>query len=197
MRPRHALGVFVVMVAACDPASPAGDRAGGDPTTRTYGVGTPATAAAVALVDRDIGADGAGLPPGRGTVAEGAVIYEAQCASCHGPDAAGMGSAFPALAGREPREGFPFGADPRLVRTIGNYWSHATALVDYIRRAMPFLTPGSLSDDEVYAVSAYLLALNELLPMDGALDSAAVMAIRMPAADRFVRDNRRGGPEVR
>jgi len=197
MRPLMSLAVVAVLVAACGPAVPEGDQASGETGGRRYGVGTPASVAAVARVDRDIGADGVGLPPGRGTVVEGERVYQAQCANCHGAAAAGMGSAYPALAGREPREGFAFGADPRLVRTIGNYWSHATALVDYIRRAMPFLTPGSLSDNEVYAVSAYLLALNELLPMDGALDSAAVMAIRMPAADRFVRDDRRGGSEVK
>lgn len=196
MRFRQLVAWGALLAGACGP-TPAGAPGSGEGAVRTFGVGTPAPPSAVALVDRDIGTDGAGLPPGRGTVADGAVIYQAQCASCHGPEAAGMGSAYPALASREPMEGFPFGANPRLVRTIGNYWSHATALIDYIRRAMPFATPGSLTDDEVYAVSAYLLALNNLLPMDGALDSAAVMAIRMPAADRFVRDDRRGGPEVR
>jgi len=108
-----------------------------------------------------------------------------------------MAPVYPALIGREPREGFPFGTDPKLVRTVGNYWSHATTLVDYVRRAMPLTAPGSLTNDQVYAVSAYLLAANEIIARDAVLDSAAVMAIQMPAKDRFVPDDRRGGPEVK
>jgi cytochrome c len=108
-----------------------------------------------------------------------------------------MAPVYPALIGREPREGFPFGNDPKLVRTVGNYWSHATTLVDYVRRAMPLTAPGSLTSDQVYAVSAYILAANEIIPKDAVLDSAAVMAIQMPAKDRFVPDDRRGGPEVK
>jgi cytochrome c len=83
------------------------------------------------------------------------------------------------------------------VKTVGNYWSHATTLVDYIRRAMPLTAPGSLTNDEVYALSAYLLAANEVIAKDAVLDAAAVMAVRMPARDRFVPDDRRGGPEVK
>lgn len=162
-----------------------------------YDVGRPASAAILAGLDIDVSPSGAGLPAGRGTVADGKRLYEAQCANCHGAGAEGMGGVYPALAGRDPREGFGFATDPKLVHTIGNYWAHATTLVDYIRRAMPLTAPGTLTDDEVYAVSAYLLAVNELLPMDGALDSAGVMAIRMPAAGRFVRDDRRGGAEVK
>jgi mono/diheme cytochrome c family protein len=153
--------------------------------------------AALASMDRDVAPDGAGLPPGRGTVAEGEALYRAQCASCHGAEGQGIAPAYPALVGREPREGFPFAGNPKLVRTIGNYWPHASTLFDYIRRAMPLTAPGSLSDDQVYALTAYLLAANELLPRDAALDSASLMAVRMPARDRFVPDDRRGGREVR
>jgi cytochrome c len=148
-------------------------------------------------VDIDMGADGTGLPPGRGSVADGEKLYQAQCANCHGAQGQGMAPVYPALVGREPREGFPFASDPKLVRTVGNYWSHATTLVDYVRRAMPLTAPGSLSADQVYAVSAYILAANEIIPKDAVLDSAAVMAIQMPAKDRFVPDDRRGGPEVK
>jgi S-disulfanyl-L-cysteine oxidoreductase SoxD len=99
--------------------------------------------------------------------------------------------------GREPRAGFPFGRDPSLARTVGNYWPYATTLYDYVNRAMPWMQPGSLEPDEVYALVAYLLFLNQIVPEDTALDAATLPRIVMPARDRFVRDNRRGGPEIR
>jgi hypothetical protein len=83
------------------------------------------------------------------------------------------------------------------VRTIGNYWPEATTLFDYIKRTMPLLEAGSLTDDEVYSLTAFLLAANEILPAGAALDSASLVAVRMPARDRFVPDNRSGGPTVR
>lgn len=184
---------------AAEPAAPAGEQA---ETTVSregprYGLGRPADRARLAGLDTDIGPDGHGLPRGRGSVAEGEVLYLAQCANCHGAGGEGIHPVYPALVGREPREGFPFAHDPKLVHTIGNYWSHATTVVDYIRRAMPLTAPGSLTDDQVYALTAWLLAANEIIPMDAVLDSAAVMAVQMPARDRFVPDDRRGGPEVK
>jgi cytochrome c len=161
------------------------------------GVGRAPTADEIAALDIDVGADGHGLPSGRGDVARGRALYAAQCAACHGRDGQGMAPVFPALIGREPREGFPFASDGKLVRTIGNYWPYATTLVDYIRRAMPLTQPGSLGSDEVYSLTAFLLAANGILPETATLDSASLMAVRMPARDRFVRDDRRGGPEVR
>ncbi len=197
MRRRSLLLLLAGWSVGCAPSRSAGDGTTASGDSPRYGIGRPASAAAIAALDTDVSPTGAGLPPGRGTVADGQRLYQAQCANCHGAAAEGMGSVYPALAGRNPREGFGFATDPKLVHTIGNYWAHAPTLVDYVRRAMPLTAPGSLTNDEVYAVSAYLLALNELLPMDGALDSAGVMAIRMPAAGRFVRDDRRGGAEVR
>jgi cytochrome c len=108
-----------------------------------------------------------------------------------------MAPANPRLVGRDPREGFPFGREPRLEKTIGNYWPHATTLFDYVRRAMPFATPGSLTVDEVYAVTAWLLAQNEIIPPDATLDAASLRQVRMPSRARFVRDDRKGGAEVR
>ena len=91
---------------------------------------------------------GQGLPPGNGDAAKGATLYAAQCASCHGAKGEGApgNPPGPALVGREPREGFDFGNDPKLVRTVGNYWPEATTLFDYIKRTMPLSAPGSLSD---------------------------------------------------
>ena len=160
-----------------------------------FGFGRPATAAEIGAWDIDVRPDGAGLPPGRGTVAQGKAVYAARCAACHGE--AGRNGPFDALVGREPRSGFPFGRDPSLVRTIGNYWPYATTLYDYVHRAMPWTQPGSLEPDEVYGLVAYLLFLNQIVPQNAVLDAATLPKVVMPARDRFVRDNRRGGPGVR
>jgi mono/diheme cytochrome c family protein len=167
----------------------AGAVAGGPGAGRTYGLGRAPATAALARLDRDIGLDGHELPPGRGSVAEGAVLYRAQCASCHGARGEGMLPAFPALIGRDSAaEGFRFAGNPKLVPTIGNYWPFATTIFDYIRRAMPLLAPGSLSDDQVYALTAYLLAANAVIPETSTLDAAALRAVRMPYVDRFIPD---------
>ncbi|MGH2400451.1 MAG: c-type cytochrome [bacterium] len=159
--------------------------------TAPFGFGRPATGEEVAALDIDVRPDGQGLPDGRGTPAEGETVYAARCAACHGK----TGREGPAdiLVGREPREGFPFGRNPALPRTIGNYWPYATTLYDYIRRAMPPASPGSLSADETYAVVAYLLLLNELVPADVVIDRASLPRVVMSAKDRFVVDPR-GGP---
>ena len=130
------------------------------------------------------------------TAANYAQRFAAQCASCHGANGEGV-APNPPLVGREPREGFGFGNDPKLVRTVGNYWPEATTLFDYIKRTMPLSAPGSLSDSDVYSLTAHLLVANEILPAGASLDSTSLMAVRMPARDRFVPDNRRGGREVK
>lgn len=173
----------------------AGTVPGGPGAGARYGIGGSADRRQLAAMDLDIGAEGAELPPGRGTVAQGAELYKAQCAMCHGQKGEGMEPAFPRLLGREPAaEGFKFATDPKLPHTIGNYWSHATTLFDYIRRAMPHTAPGSLTDDQVYALSAYLLAMDDVIPDDATLDAAALRAVKMPYADRYVPDDRRPGP---
>ena len=102
------------------------------------------------------------------------------------------------LVGRDPKgEGFGFAADFKIARTVGNYWPNATTLFDYIRRAMPHAAPGSLTNDEVYALTAQLLSWNQILPPTATLDAAALKAVKMPAAGKFVVDDRRGGREVR
>lgn len=161
-----------------------------------FGLGRAPTRAEVAAWDTDIGPEGAELPPGKGSAKDGEQIYRAQCAACHGLQGQGVAPVYPALIGRDPRgEAFDFAADPTIERTIGNYWSHGTTLYDYIRRAMPLFTPGSLSPDETYAVTAYLLAANKVIPGDATLDAAALRAVQMPARDRFVPDDR--SPTVR
>ena len=183
--------VGLVVMAACQVADH-----GESATPSTYGIGTAASPAEVAALDLDVSPSGEGLPQGRGEAAAGARIYQAQCASCHGVNGEGI-APYPPLVGREPGEGFSFGNDPKLVRTVGNYWPSATGLFDYIRRTMPLTAPGTLANSEVYAVTAYLLVANEILPAGATLDSTSLMAVGMPARDRFVPDTRRGGREVR
>jgi cytochrome c len=182
--------LVLISLGACQVA----DR-GSTAAPSTYGLGTPASAADIAALNTDVSPSGEGLPRGSGDATKGATLYAAQCASCHGTKGEGApgNPPGPVLVGREPREGFTFGNDPKLVRTVGNYWPEATTLFDYIRRTMPLSAPGSLSEDDVYSLTAYLLAANEILPAGASLDSASLMAVKMPAKDRFVPDNRRGG----
>jgi mono/diheme cytochrome c family protein len=169
-----------------------------DGTPARYGIGRPATAAEIAALDIDAAPNGHGLPPGHGSAADGAVLFQQKCVICHGPKGEGMPPVYPALIGRDPKgEGFPFAKDWKITRTIGNYWPNATTVFDYVRRAMPHSAPGSLSNDEVYALTAWLLAANQVIPADAVLDSARLVQVKMPYHDRFVTDNRHGGPEVK
>jgi mono/diheme cytochrome c family protein len=154
----------------------------------TFGIGRPATPAEIAALDIDVGPDGIGLPAGRGTSADGAPIYAARCSSCHGKT--GKEGPNDVLVGRLPGDAFPFAKDPRAPKTIGSYWPYATTVFDYIRRAMPPDKPGSLRDDEVYGLVAYLLALNELIAPDAVMDASSLPKVKMPAHDHFVPDTR-------
>jgi mono/diheme cytochrome c family protein len=194
---RSSLTVAVLILAvtmACDGGTRS--ETGEPPPGGRYGIGRPANEEEIKAQDLDVGPSGAELPEGKGSVADGAKVYGAKCASCHGLKGEGM-PPFPKLVGRDPKDGFPFGRDPSLVKTIGNYWPHATTLFDYVKRSMPFMQPGSLTNDEVYAVTAWLLAQNEIIAADATLDAAGLRAVKMPARDRFVRDDRKGGAEVR
>lgn len=123
--------------------------------------------------------DGEGLPPGSGSAAAGAVLYRTHCVTCHGPD--GRGGPGGELAGAtEPLTS----ATPD--QTIGTYWPYATTLFGFIRRAMPLNAPGSLSDDEVYALCAYLLALNGIIAPDASLDATSLAGVVMPNRDGFI-----------
>ena len=165
---------------------------------RHYGFGRAATAQEIGARDIDAAPDGVGLPAGSGTVAQGQAVYLQKCAACHGAKGEGMLPLYPRLVGRDPAaEKFVFGSTPGLPRTIGNYWPYATTVFDYVRRAMPLTAPGSLTNDEVYAVTAYLLAANAAIPIDTRLDAVTLRAVKMPYVDRFVPDDRRGGHEVK
>ena len=161
----------------------------------SFALGRDASPAEIAELDIDFGPDGAGAPPGSGSVAEGKEVYDAKCAVCHGPT--GQEGPNDRLVGREPRDGFPFGETRGIRKTVGNYWPYATTVFDYVNRAMPLTSPGSLTTDEVYAVAAYILFLNEIIPENAVMNAETLPAVVMPAWDRFVPDNRVGGPEVR
>ncbi len=128
--------------------------------------------------------DGRGLPPGRGSVAEGRALYAQHCASCHGAEGEGQAQGLNGgrLVGRAP-----LALRPGAERTIGNHWPQASTLFDYIRRAMPLQAPGSLPPEAVYALSAWLLHANGLLPEDAVLDAARLAALKLPANARFIR----------
>jgi cytochrome c len=142
--------------------------------------GQPIAPADIAPWDISIGPDGAGLPPGRGTVAQGEIIYAAKCQACHGEK--GTGRPNDSLVGGIGS----LGPDKVPVKTVGSYWPYATTLFDYIRRAMPFQESQSLSSDEVYAVSAYILHLNEIVGANDVLDAQSLPKVTMPNRDGFL-----------
>lgn len=151
------------------------------------GLGRTPDKAALAAMDTDIDAEGTALPAGRGSAEEGKTLYAQQCAMCHAADGRGMLPAFPRLLGRDPKaEGFVFADDAKLPHTIGNYWPYATTLFDYIKRAMPLTAPGSLTDAQVYALTAYLLAEDDVIPKGTTLDATSLRAVKMPYVDRFL-----------
>ena len=156
-----------------------------------YALGRAATPDEIKALDIDANPSGAGLPAGSGTYARGAEVFAKQCASCHGPKGEGA-PPNPRLVGADPKD-FSFGDDPKLVKTIGNYWPYATTLYDYINRAMPFATPGVLPPSDVYSVVAYLLAENGIIQHTDVMDATTLPKVKMPARDRFVRDDRQGG----
>ena len=162
---------------------------------KPLGIGRAATAEDIKALDIDVMPDGRGLPPGSGTVAEGAKIYAAKCASCHGKN--GEGAAFERLVATDAGKNFDFATNPKLPRAVGNYWPYATTLYDYTYRAMPFMQPGTLGANETYALVAYILALNKIVPADAVMDATTLPQVKMPARDRFVIDNRKGGKVVK
>ena len=159
-------------------------------------IGRAVSSAEVAAIDIDANPDGVGLPSGRGTHAEGAVLFAARCASCHGAKGEGL-LTYPQLIGAPLDTAFDFGNDVKHVKTVGNYWPYATTLYDYIHRTMPYNAPGSLAPNEVYGLVAFLLAENGVIARTATMNARALPSVRMPARAHFVRDNRAGGATFR
>ena len=164
------LGIALVMgtSVACAANAPEGPN-----------LGTPITAADIVAWDISILPDGRGLPAGNGTAAQGAPIYAQKCATCHGEN--GKGGAASALLPRGPITSINGGE-----RTIGNFWPVSTTLFDYIRRAMPWQQPKTLTNDEVYALTAYLLVLNKVIGENDVMNADTLAKVRMPNRDGFV-----------
>jgi cytochrome c len=144
-----------------------------------YDFGRPATPDEIALWDIDVRPDGKGLPPGSGTAAQGKQIFSENCAVCHGEN--GVGGIKDRLVG-----GHGTLASNAPVKTVGSFWPYATTLFDYVHRAMPYQAPGSLSNDDTYAVAAYILSLNGILPADGKLDRDILPKLKMPNRNGFI-----------
>jgi S-disulfanyl-L-cysteine oxidoreductase SoxD len=172
------IAAFVVVALACATRAHA---------QSPYGIGRSATPAEIAGWNIDVDREGNNLPPGSGSVSRGHEVFDQQCASCHGPK--GEGDVGDRLVGGQGTL-----ATPKPVRTVGSYWPYAPTLFDYIRRAMPQNAPQSLSNDDVYAVSAYILNLNGLVSPDATLDAGTLSAIKMPNRSMFVGDPR---PDVK
>ena len=142
-------------------------------------LGQPISAADLAAWDTSVMPDGSGLPPGSGTAAQGAAVYAKKCVACHGDEGkGGMSSAVTARG--------PIGSINAAEKSIGNFWPYATTLFDFIRRAMPWQEPRTLANDEVYALTAYLLMLNKVIGENEVMNAATLPKVRMPNRDGFI-----------
>lgn len=142
-------------------------------------LGIPVTQADLAAWNINILPDGTGLPPGSGTPAQGAAVYAANCAVCHGANGEG-GALGNRVVGGEP----PSGMGTR--KTIANHWPYSSTVFDYIRRSMPFEAPRSLSNDDYYAIVAWILAENGIIDANAVMSAETLPAVRMPSVDRFI-----------
>jgi cytochrome c len=143
-------------------------------------LGRAATPDEIARIDISIPPDGKGLPSGSGSVAQGAMVFAQKCAVCHGANAEGTPSGDRLIGG----VGTLNSANP--VKTVSSYWPYATTVFDYIRRAMPITNPQSLQNDEVYAVTAYILSIDNIVPKDAVLDAGSLPKVQMPNRAGFV-----------
>ncbi|HEX9465746.1 MAG TPA: cytochrome c [Alphaproteobacteria bacterium] len=157
-----------------------------------YELGLPASPDDIAKVAMGVMPDGRGLPPGKGDYAAGKAVYEASCQACHGANLMGVadlpdmpsGAALRLIGGRGTL------ATPTPMLTVESYWPYATTLFDYIRRAMPFTAPGSLGNDEVYAVTAFILGEAKIIDRSTSLDQSNLAQVNMPNRDGFIPDPR-------
>lgn len=196
------IAALALIFACTSPGSNSGNASAVRVATPTewpaqYALGKSADSAFIAALNTDVDTTGAGLPAGHGNAAEGAVVYAAKCAACHGAKGEGIAPFPPLVQPLIATDSFPWATKPGAPKTIGNYWPFATTLYAYVRHAMPQTAPGSLTSDEVYQVVAYMLAENGVMPRETVLDATSLPKIKLPLRSRLVLDNRKGGAEVR
>jgi len=175
--------IVIFLGRALEPAAPGPEK---------FGFGKLVSRQEIAKLDIDIRPDGKGLPAGQGNVLQGKSIYAAKCAFCHAAD----GKEIPGFKLPGP----PLVSDTIAKgksKTIGNYWPYATTLFDYMRRTMPYNAPGSLTDAEVYSLTAYLLNANQIIKANVIMNAQTLPQVAMPAKKLFITDTRRGGNEVK
>lgn len=189
-------GLILMFVIACQPANKKNkakqELEGSDVPVHPndeewpthFGFGNKADELLIKRLNISIAPDGTGLPAGKGFAGQGAIIYKAKCVTCHGPK--GWDGPFDKLVSN----------DSSKAKTIGSYWPYATTVFDYIRRAMPYNAPGSLSDEEVYQLTAFLLYANGIVKINEEINAKTLPKIEMPAKKFFVIDDRRGGREI-
>ena len=148
-------------------------------SAQSSNLGRPLTPEEIRKIDITVAPDGKGLPPGSGSVSAGAAVYAKSCQYCHG--AQGAGKPQDQLTG-----GLGSLASAKPVKTPASYWPVATTLFDYIRRAMPITSPESLTNDEVYALTAYILSIDGIVPPDAVLDAKSLPRVKMPNRDGFI-----------
>lgn len=156
---------------------------GASASAQQYGLGRTPSAEEIASLGVTTNPAGKGLPEGKGSAKEGSEVYELRCKECHGPE--GKGADQSGFLGKPEQL---LEAPP--VRTVGSYWPYATTLWDYTNRAMPFDRPGTLTADQVYAVTAYILFLNGIVAEDAVMDATSLPQVRMPNREGFVPDSR-------
>ena len=163
--PFPAVAVFLLLPHVCGAQSP--------------NLGRPLTPEEIRKIDITVAPDGKGLPPGSGSVSAGAAVYAKSCQSCHGAQGAG-----------KPQDQLTGGvgslASGKPIKTPASYWPVATTLFDYVRRAMPITSPQSLTNDEVYAVTAYILSIDGIVSSDAVLDAKSLPNVKMPNKDGFI-----------
>jgi cytochrome c len=176
--PERIAGVLIVagLMSSC-----ATSRTEEPPPFSRPNLGVAADPALISAWDVSIPPSGAGLPPGSGTAKQGTLVYVAKCQSCHGER--GVGKPMDALVG-----GIGSLATDKPVRTVGSFWPYATTLFDYVRRAMPTTAPMSLTNEEVYAVSAYILSINGIIGENDIMNAQTLAGVKMPNRDGFVSD---------
>jgi cytochrome c len=151
-----------------------------------FGFGTTPTADEIAKINIDAMPDGRGLPAGSGTPDQGKKVYEDKCMACHGENLEGVGAqGGAALIGGRGSIG-----TPKTKKTVESYWPYASTVFDYVKRAMPFDEPGSLKDDEIYAVAAYILFRGNIIKKDAVMNAKTLPKVDMPNKDGFIPDPR-------